>query len=96
MAVTKNQFFKVYLLDVQSGRFSGWSKAELLTWISLKAHEDFGLHVSFPGYKTIQRETGLSSSQIRKAILKLQEKGVVNYESGASAKKVNFYEFPDR
>lgn len=92
---TENQFFKVNVKKVKEGHFYGWSKAELLVWMVLKAHEDYYSHDAFPGYKTIRKLTGLSPNQISTALNKLEENNIIERTSGRDTKTVNYYTIID-
>lgn len=81
-------FFQVSIAQVKGCGFHQWSKAELLTWLVLEAHAD-RQGVSYPGYATIERLTGLSPGQISSAIARLEERKAVMVER--TARKANRY-----
>lgn len=74
------QFYKTYLDAVKAGYYKGWSKAELLVWKSLNAHEHRKTKRCDPSYEVIHNETGLTREHIYSGLQKLQKRGALKIE----------------
>jgi predicted transcriptional regulator len=71
------QFIRVYHDQVDDGFFQGWSKAELLVWLSLSRHNNRKTGDCFPGYRKIAQEMGISISRVHEGIAKLLARDVI-------------------